>query len=124
MQHYIDRRLIGTYDDNTLTVTAYMVEDCDKTPYNDDFYDAADIDAWRADRWQFVGIVVEATNDSGEVVGEDSMFGMEYGEWTDGRYLNPLALESDGESWANGYGADLVSNALESARREVGASHE
>jgi len=123
MQYYIDRRLIGTYDDNTLTVTAYMVEDNDNTPYDADCYSGADIDAWRADKWRFVGIVVEVTNERGEVVGEDSIFGMEYGEWSNGRDLNPLALESDGQSWANGYGADLVDNALTAARREVGREH-
>lgn len=119
----IDRRLIGTYDDNTLTVTAYMLEDPENSPYDVDCYDAADIEAWRADKWQFVGIVVEVTNERGEVIGEDSIFGMEYGEWSDGRDLDPLALESDGESWANGYGIDLVDNALEAARREVGREH-
>lgn len=123
MQDYIDRRLIGTYDDNTLTVTAYLLNDYDSSPRDADCYSGEDIAAWESGAWQFVGIVVEVTNERGEVVGEDSIFGMEFGQWSDGRDLNPLALESDGIAWANGYGADLVDNALTAARREVGREH-
>jgi len=113
MDDLIATRFIGTIDG--WEVTAGMYYDTASKPYDADCYSPEDIEAWRKDKWHYVGIVVTASLDGWEA-GDDSIWGMEYGDWADGRFLDPLN-DGDAKSFANGYGGDLISTAIANAEK-------
>ncbi|AKJ72418.1 hypothetical protein AU099_gp75 [Gordonia phage GTE8] len=126
------------------TLTAYEVPDTDSTPIGQELenggcYAAADIAAWRDDEWQYVGVVVVASR-AGVSLGSAAIWGMDTGDYWDaiaraegrtpyGVLDNvPNAVTTgqpreDGgidyvtrDDFAHGYGADLISEALDDAR--------
>lgn len=86
----ITRDMIDYEADGSATVTVdglrYHValgQDTDSTPFDADCYSAEDIEAWRGDCWEFVGVVVTPLSvpqpDQREL--EDSLWGLEFGSY-------------------------------------------
>ncbi|WNM66125.1 hypothetical protein SEA_WHEEZY_85 [Gordonia phage Wheezy] len=131
------------------TLTAYEVPDTDSTPIGQSLdeggcYTADDIEAWRRDEWQYVGVVVVASR-AGVDLGSASIWGMDTGDYWDtitrdnggtpygvldvvpGSVTTGHPREDGGidyvtrDDFAHGYGADLISEALTEARATVAA---
>lgn len=86
-----------------LTIRARMVVDEDSRPGDADCYDAADVDAWKEDRWQYVGLLVSVSWD-GVAIAEDNIWGTEHGYLGSGAYVNAMSMA--------GTLGDVVDNAL------------
>lgn len=100
-----------------LTITARMFYDeCSSDRLSDDCYTDEDRQAYRDDDWTFVGIEVTASAE-GFDLGSASIWGMEFGTWSDGSDFNPLE-DSHGD-FASGYGAELITEAVDEARHAL-----
>lgn len=66
--------------------------------------------------WHYVGIIVTASR-AGVDLGSDSIWGMQYGKLTpDSPFVDPLTGIGP---FANGYGPDLIDNAVADARLKL-----
>jgi hypothetical protein len=110
----IDSKDLGTIDGFDLAAT--LEPDHDSTPYDAECYDAQDIEAWRAGDWSYVGTVVTASK-AGIELGSASLWGSESG-YLCGREVSPL--DGDGDAFVNGYGPQLICEAIEEAQRKLG----
>ncbi|MFD4356846.1 hypothetical protein ACFWPX_30140 [Nocardia sp. NPDC058518] len=115
MTHILATREFGTVDG--FTIRAAMHDDTTATPHREKCYSPADIAAWKADEWSYVGIVVTASL-AGVDLGEDSVWGMEYGTLGNGKDIDPLTTGDD-ETFANGNGHDLINNAMTEAEHKL-----
>lgn len=100
-------------------IRVYLEYDHDSRPEHSECYSPEDIKAWDRNEWFYAGAVVEASL-LGIVLGTASLGGMEYGEspgW-EGEDLNPL--DGDGEQFVNGYGPDLINEAIAQAELTMG----
>lgn len=105
------------YTNGMLTVRATMKIDGDSTPKDADCYSDADVAAWYADRWMYVGLVVRVEW-NGVAIAKDSLWGIEHGDLTevnaDAWALEP-ALELDDVTYQGSPLAGVVEEALSSA---------
>jgi hypothetical protein len=105
----IDNKDMGTIDG--FDVMARIEPDYDITPDDFDCYDQQTIDAWKADRWNYVGIVVTASRDGIEL-GSSSLWGCEYGDMPGiDEWVSPLNQIDDYE--------DVVNDAIEQAKQTL-----
>lgn len=74
-------RAMNEWTFDGLTVRAHAVRDDESTPFDADCYTPEDIDAWRRDVWEFVGVIVEVIDSRGMVWGMDSLWGLESGTY-------------------------------------------
>lgn len=97
---------VGPFD-----LDVILVDDPDTLPEDSECYSAEDIAAWENDDWHFVSAVVRVRLSSGhgDILASSYMGGMEYGDWTDGKFLDPLELD------VNGYLPQMVEEAVEMA---------
>lgn len=121
----IDQRSLGEMFG--FDITAYLVPDDypDISTYND-----AQLRAYHNGDWRLVGCIVQACDEDGNVLGEDSIWGLEHGVLPDCRddFINALedgpGFVINGEeqppTFANGYGTDLVYQAVQRARQHLG----
>lgn len=80
-------------------------------------YQPDTIQAWHNGDWYYVGIIVTASR-AGVDLGSDSVWMMEYGNLTpDSPFVDPL--KGIGPEFANGYGPDLIDNAIADARLKL-----
>lgn len=61
------------------TVTASTEADIDSDPYDADCYSPQDIAAWKADEWQYVGLIVTVADEDGHEWGSASIWGVDDG---------------------------------------------
>ena len=125
----IDSREIGTVDgwditahlewDADTTATDYFNPDTADTP-EDAAADRAAIEAFNRDAWHYVGTVVTASR-AGVALGTAAIWGQEYGEFPGHTgSLSPLDADPDDpDNFANGYGRDLVAEAIEEAKAKL-----
>ncbi|PVA17108.1 hypothetical protein DDJ46_17820 [Mycobacteroides abscessus] len=109
----IDQKDLGIIDG--FNVVVYLVPDVDSTPYDADCYSDDDIAAWKRDDWGYVGTIVKASRE-GIVLGESSLWASEYGVF-DGKSISPL--DGEGHQFINGYGPDLISEAITEAKANI-----
>lgn len=83
-------RLDGTHPDGTLTLPpgasarVYLYDDdAARDPADEECYGPADVEAWRADRWSFVGVAAVVTLSNGNT-GEAALWGIEEGDYWPG----------------------------------------
>lgn len=82
-----------------------------------DTYSTETIDAYVSGAWKYVGVIVTASR-HGVDLGSDSVWDMEYGNLTaDSPFVDPLT--GVGPEFANGYGPDLIDNAVADARLKL-----
>lgn len=111
----IDTRRVGTVDG--FEIDARIVADTDATPFEYDCYSAEQVDAWRNDDWCYVGTIVTASK-NGIELGADSLWASEYGSMPGiDEFVNPL--NGDGDEFVNGYGPDLIAEAIADAKRTL-----
>lgn len=96
-------------------ITAYLVPDHDATPFEADCFDQNDIAGWRNDDWRFVGTIVKATK-NGIELGESSIWASVYGVIGE-KNVNPL--DGEGDEFVNGYGPQLIGDAVAAAKDAV-----
>ena len=75
-------------------------------------YSQADIDAYHAGDWGYVGIVITASK-AGVELAEMSLWGCECGTMPNG-YVSPL--DGHGDEFANGYGPGLIAEVILAAQ--------
>jgi hypothetical protein len=109
----IDQKYVGEIDG--FEIGAYLVEDEEGYYYGEED-DAKRVAAENGD-WFYVGTVVTASKND-IVLGQSSLWGSEYG-WLPGveGHVNPL--DGEGEDFVNGYGPDLISEAIEEAKAKL-----
>lgn len=93
---------VGPFD-----MEAVLLPDPDTMPSDSECYSPEDIEAWKQDWWSFVGVVVNVrlTSGHGGVLGSAAIWGLEDGNWADGRTMDPL------KDNANGYLPQLIEEA-------------
>ncbi|SIH35613.1 Uncharacterised protein [Mycobacteroides abscessus subsp. abscessus] len=96
-------------------VTAHLEADVDATPFEAECFDQNDIDAWRNDDWRFVGTVIKASK-NGIELGEASIWASVYGV-IGGKNVSPL--DGEGDQFVNGYGPQLIDEAVSAAKAAV-----
>lgn len=123
MSNIIATRELGTIAG--FEVRAHLEPDLDASPEDYDCFDQADIDAWKNDQWEFVGVVVTASKEGidlgtgyiGAVVhgqiGEKSVDALED---EPGFIVNNVP---DPDTFASGYGVGLVSDAIAAAKAKL-----
>jgi hypothetical protein len=118
----IETRRIGTVDG--FDIDAVLTFDEDTRPFDFDCYDEETIAAWRADEWHYVGTIVTASR-AGIELGSASLWSSEYGSLPGVHgWVSPL--DGDGDEFVNGYGPDLIAEAIAEAQTtlaELNDSH-
>jgi hypothetical protein len=79
MYDAIDR---WTMEHAGIDYTIELYYDADSTPMDYDCYSAEDVNAWTADRWEYVGVIVSAYGE------QDSLWGVQMGDgdgWSVGK---------------------------------------
>lgn len=109
----IETRSLGTVDG--FDITARIVPDTDTSADDYDCYTEEQIAAWRRDEWSYVGTIVTASK-AGLDLGESSLWASEYGHVGESGtgWISPL--DGDGDSFVNGYGPDLIAEAIADAK--------
>jgi len=112
---YIDSRTIGTVDG--FDIEAGLVYDPDNSVDDFDCYSDEDRGAYFRDDWHYVGMVVTASK-AGVTLGYSSLWGSEYGilPGVEG-WVSPLNGES--EHFVNGYGPQLIAEAIAEAQVKI-----
>ena len=89
------------------SAVVHVYRDDDSSPDDVDCLEPADVEAWRADRWQYVGHVVRVILCDG-TTGEASLWGSEHGDYWHG--------SDRAQSWdIVGPSSDLIAEALADA---------
>jgi hypothetical protein len=117
MDVIIESRKIGVVDG--FDIEAHLEPDPDTRPEDKETYigDEEILGAWSRDEWHFVGTVVTASK-AGVELGSAAIWGQEYGQWPcESGWLSPL--DGDADSFGNGYGPDLIAEAIEEARETI-----
>ncbi|MFD4406667.1 hypothetical protein ACFWPH_28290 [Nocardia sp. NPDC058499] len=130
------RFVLGVRDlppQNGFDLRAVLVPDIDSTPYDADCYSAEDIAAWQRDDWCYVELWVIASR-CGIRLGDACIGNIEFGSLAelecdplpDAPGFTVVPIDADGKpddsrarteiTFGNGYGADLVDEALADAR--------
>lgn len=111
----IDSIELGTRDG--FDIRAELVPDTTYYSEPDGDYTPEQAAAFTNGDWRYVGIIVTASC-MGSNLGSDSIWGMEYGNLTpDSPFVDPL--KGIGPEFANGYGPDLIDNAVADARLKL-----
>ena len=114
----IDSKHVGTIEG--FDIDAHIVPDPDSDNIeNDEGYDEATREAWLNDRWHFVGTIITASI-NGHELGSASLWGSAYGDMPGiEAWVSPLDGECD--QFVNGYGPDLIAEAIAEARATLAA---
>ena len=96
----------GVPDGYRLTLTVH--DDPDSRP---DDVDPADIEAWREDRWRYVGIEVAVVDDDGTELASDAVWGFELGDY--------WPMSTDAQIWAHAVDGGVVDEALHLATERL-----
>ena len=103
---YLLEGIEGVPDGYRLTLTVH-----DDTISRPDDVDPADIEAWREDRWRYVGIEVAVVDDDGIELASDAVWGFELGEhWP---------MSTDAQIWAHAVDGGVVDEALHLATERL-----
>lgn len=122
MRDAIDWRDLDARDGFELSARLYY--DSDSTPDDYDCFTPKQVQAWRNDEWQFVGLVITASI-AGTELGRASCWSVESGLWTDTdendnvtgtRVLDPLRDDD--------YLNDLIPEAIADARANLARINE
>ncbi|UBV21691.1 MULTISPECIES: hypothetical protein [Mycolicibacterium] len=98
-------------------IRAELLPDPDPRPQEFDCYSAEDIDAWKQDQWFVVTTKITASR-AGIELGNAYLGGSDYGQVPGAkRFVNPR--EGDGEDFVNGYGPQLIEEAIAEATEAV-----
>lgn len=95
-------------DRDGFQLTARKFRDTDSTPFDAESYTSADIRAWKADRWTYVGIEVTASR-NGVELGTASLWAVEDGTMADGTVADAFSHTLSQE------GYDLPGDAIDDA---------
>lgn len=107
---------VGGFD-----ISARLVPDEETRTDDFDCYTSADRQAWIDGSWQFVGIIITASK-AGIVLGEASMWANEYGDLgydDDGNAPSANPLDGDGDEFVNGYGPQMIAEAIAQAKAKL-----
>ena len=99
---YLLEGIEGVPDGYRLTLTVH-----DDTISRPDDVDPADIEAWREDRWRYVGIEVAVVDDDGAELGSGAVWGFELGDY--------WPMSTDAQIWAHAVDGCVVDMAIQSA---------
>ena len=99
----------GVPDGYRLTLTVH--DDTHTTPGDFDCYDPDDIEAWREDRWRYVGIEVAVVDDDGAELGSDAVWGFELGDY--------WPMSTDAQIWAHAVDGGVVDETLHLATERL-----
>ena len=110
---HIDQKHLGEIDG--FDISAYLLGN-DEAYYYGEEDDARRIAAENGN-WCYVGTIVTASK-AGVELGRASLWGSEYGSLPGvEEFVNPL--DGDGEEFVNGYGPDLISEAIDEAKAKL-----
>ena len=96
----------GVPDGYRLTLTVH--DDAGSSP---DDVDPADIEAWREDRWRYVGIEVAVVDDDGIELASYAVWGFELGDY--------WPMSTDAQIWAHAVDGGVVDEALHLATERL-----
>ena len=96
----------GVPDGYRLTLTMH-----DDTDFQPDDVDPADIEAWREDRWRYVGIEVAVVDDDGTELSSYAVWGFELGDY--------WPMSTDAQIWAHAVDGSVVDEALHLATERL-----
>lgn len=96
----------GVPDGYSLTLTVH-----DDTNSRPDDVDPADIEAWREDRWRYVGIEVAVVDDDGIELAFCAVWGFELGDY--------WPMSTDAQIWAHAVDGGVVDEALHLAAERL-----
>ena len=110
----IDGKLVGVIDG--FDIEAKLVPDVDTSPGEFDCYSDGDIAAWKRGDWSYVGTIVTASR-VGVELGSSSLWGSEYGSRPGAGWVSPL--DGEGDEFINGYGPQLIREAIGEATAKL-----
>ena len=118
----IERKTLSTIDGFGLE--ARLLPDPDASPHAClGYYDSEAVVAWHRGHWRYVTIEVAASK-AGIVLGAASLSGCEYGSFpVDGEYQPLFPLDGDDDDFANGYGPELIAQAISEAKVTLAQLH-
>ena len=96
----------GVPDGYRLTLT--VRDDPDSRP---DDVDPADLEAWREDRWRYVGIEVAVVDDDGDELSSYAVWGFELGDY--------WPMSTDAQIWAHAVDGGVAEEALHLATEKL-----
>ena len=99
----------GVPDGYRLTLTVH--DDTDSRPDDVECFDPEDIEAWREDRWRYVGIEVAVVDDDGEELASYAVWGFELGDY--------WPMSTDAQIWAHATDGGVVDEALHLATERL-----
>ena len=106
---YILEGIEGVPDGYRLTLTVH--DDTDSRPDDTECMDPEDIEAWREDRWRYVGIEVAVVDDDGTELASDAVWGFELGDY--------WPMSTDAQIWAHAVDGGIVDEALHLAAEKL-----
>jgi hypothetical protein len=106
---YLLEGIEGVPDGYRLTLTVH--DDTDSRPDDVECFDPADIEAWREDRWRYVGIEVAVVDDDGTDLASYAVWGFELGDYW------PMSTEA--QIWAHATDGGVVDEALHLATERL-----
>ena len=112
----------GVPDGYRLTLTVH--DDTASRPDDIECFDPADIEAWREDRWRYVGIEVAVVDDDGTDLASYAVWGFELGELASyvvwGFELGDYwPMSTDAQIWAHAVDGGVVDEALHLATEKL-----
>lgn len=113
----IESRKLGVVEG--FDITAHLVPDTDSSidDYEECVYTDEQRSAYLRDEWNYVGTEAVASR-AGVELGSAVIFGQEYGLFPGHeRWLSPL--DGEGDQFANGYGPDLIDEAITEAKATI-----
>lgn len=112
----IDTRSLGQIDGFDVEARLEPDEDCTPDEVST-AYSPEDVQAWRNDDWSYVSTIITASK-NGVELGSSSLGGSEYGSLPGVEdFVNPL--KGDGDDFVNGYGPELIREAVDEAKQAV-----
>jgi hypothetical protein len=111
----IDSKIVGTHDG--FNIEAYLTPDLETTVEGDGDYTDEEIRAYRNGDWSFVNVLVTASK-SGTELGSANLGACQYGAFPGvSGWVSPL--NGTGDDFINGYGPDLISEAVAEAKEQL-----
>lgn len=105
---------------DNLTVTAQVEPDDHTSVKEFDCYTPKEIAAWYRSEWHYVGVTVTITDRHGNVWGESSLWGVEYGRYTDTDENDTVTGTRDIDPLTGDYPVpDLIAQAFADVRQRL-----
>ncbi|APD17427.1 hypothetical protein PBI_ACHEBE_79 [Mycobacterium phage Achebe] len=117
MNPFIDEKSVGQVEG--FDISARLKPDYESSPDDSDCYDSEAIVAYRRNEWAYVTTEVIASK-AGVELGHAYLGGSEYGWFpVDGESQFETPLDGEGDDFINGYGPDLIAEAIADAKATI-----